>query len=277
MSVGILVDVGQSLTKFTSELVSIDLDVTNEEIHEWTNDVTTNPVEIGAPISDHIQELPDKIRITGMISDSAISDNVIRQFSNIDKIKEKKKKEYQENKQDILSKQKEYRLKNIDSIKQKQKEYYYSMTDEQKEKERTRLREYNRKAYKENPEKFRERARKFHHENKEKRLNYLNKWKEENQDKVIAYRQTSEYKEKGRFFTSRRRAKELTPQWANLEKIKEIYKNCPNGSHVDHIVPLFGKSNNVQIVCGLHCEDNLQYLEALENQSKNCFYWPDMP
>lgn len=198
-------------------------------------------------------------------------------LKNIEKIKEKKKKEYQENKQDILSKQKEYRLKNIDSIKQKQKEYYYSMTDEQKEKERTRLREYNRKAYKENPEKFRERARKFHHENKEKRLNYLNKWKEENQDKVIAYRQTSEYKEKGRFFTSRRRAKELTPQWANLEKIKEIYKNCPNGSHVDHIVPLFGKSNNVQIVCGLHCEDNLQYLEALENQSKNCFYWPDMP
>ena len=84
MSVGILVDVGQSLTKFTSELVSIDLDVTNDEIHEWTNEVTTNPVEIGAPISDHIQELPDKIRISGMISDSAISDNVIRQFSNID-------------------------------------------------------------------------------------------------------------------------------------------------------------------------------------------------
>ena len=84
MSIGILVDVGQSLTKFTSELVSIDLDVTNDEIHEWTNEVTTNPVEIGAPISDHIQELPDKIRITGMISDSAISDNVIRQFSNID-------------------------------------------------------------------------------------------------------------------------------------------------------------------------------------------------
>lgn len=84
MSVGILVDVGQSLTKFTSELVSIDLDVTNDEIHEWTNEVTTNPVEIGTPISDHIQELPDKVRITGMISDSAISDNVIRQFSNID-------------------------------------------------------------------------------------------------------------------------------------------------------------------------------------------------
>lgn len=84
MSVGILIDVGQSLTKFTKDLISVDLDVTMDEVHEWTNEVTTNPVEIGAPISDHIQELPDKIRITGMISDSAISDNVIREFSKVD-------------------------------------------------------------------------------------------------------------------------------------------------------------------------------------------------
>ena len=84
MSVGILIDVGQSLTTFVSELVSIDLDVTSDEFHEWTNEVTNNPVETGSPIADHIQDMPDKVRITGMISDSAISDNVIRQFSEID-------------------------------------------------------------------------------------------------------------------------------------------------------------------------------------------------
>lgn len=84
MSVGILVDIGKSLTSFSNTVVSIDLDVTMDESHEWQNDVTTNPVETGSPITDHIQLMPDKLRITGMISDSSISDAVIKQFSGID-------------------------------------------------------------------------------------------------------------------------------------------------------------------------------------------------
>lgn len=84
MSVGILVDIGKSLTSFKNEVISIDLDVTMDEVHEWQNDVTTNPVETGSPIADHIQIMPDKLRITGMISDSSISDAVIKQFSGID-------------------------------------------------------------------------------------------------------------------------------------------------------------------------------------------------
>lgn len=84
MSVGILVDIGKSLTSFDNGIISIDLDVTMDEAHEWQNDVTNNPVENGSPISDHIQIMPDKLRITGMISDSAISDAVIKQFSGID-------------------------------------------------------------------------------------------------------------------------------------------------------------------------------------------------
>lgn len=84
MSVGILVDIGKSLTSFNNSVISIDLDVTMDEIHEWQNDVTTNPVETGSPITDHIQLIPDKLRITGMISDSSIADAVIKQFSSID-------------------------------------------------------------------------------------------------------------------------------------------------------------------------------------------------
>lgn len=56
---------------------------------------------------------------------------------------------------------------------------------------------------------------------------------------------------------------EATAKWANLEKINEIYKNCPEGYHVDHIIPLQGEN-----VCGLHVEDNLQYLSAFDNLSK---------
>lgn len=57
--------------------------------------------------------------------------------------------------------------------------------------------------------------------------------------------------------------KQRTPKWANLDKIREIYKNRPEGHHVDHIIPLNGKN-----VCGLHVETNLQYLKATENLSK---------
>lgn len=54
-----------------------------------------------------------------------------------------------------------------------------------------------------------------------------------------------------------------TPSWANLTVIKEFYKNCPEGYHVDHIIPLQG-----EYVSGLHIETNLQYLPARENCSK---------
>jgi len=40
---------------------------------------------------------------------------------------------------------------------------------------------------------------------------------------------------------------------------------------VDHIIPL-----NSNMVCGLHCIQNLQILTSLENRSKGNRWWPDM-
>jgi 5-methylcytosine-specific restriction endonuclease McrA len=52
------------------------------------------------------------------------------------------------------------------------------------------------------------------------------------------------------------------PLWANLSIIKRIYENA-EGAHVDHIIPLQG-----ELVCGLHVENNLQYLTPEENSRK---------
>jgi len=70
------------------------------------------------------------------------------------------------------------------------------------------------------------------------------------------------YKDK----TNKRRAIKLRaiPKFADLNKIKEIYKNCPKGYEVDHIIPLQGKN-----VSGLHIETNLQYLPMLKNRVKS--------
>ena len=80
-------------------------------------------------------------------------------------------------------------------------------------------------------------------------------------------------------YAARKAAKILaTPSWANREAIEEIYRQAlaierekGERMHVDHIVPL-----QHPLVCGLHCEANLQILPGDENESKRNNWWPDM-
>lgn len=62
------------------------------------------------------------------------------------------------------------------------------------------------------------------------------------------------------------RRKLRIPAWFKNEakQIASFYENCPEGYHVDHIIPLQGST-----VSGLHTLNNLQYLPAEENIKKS--------
>ena len=105
--------------------------------------------------------------------------------------------------------------------------------------------EYNQRAV----EKYRE-------ANREKCLDRSKEWRKKNL-KYDAFRS----------MTYRQRRRKACPPWVDLESIKEIYLKCPDGFHVDHIVPLKGR-----LVSGLHVPANLQYLPATENLRKRNNY-----
>tara|TARA_R100001086_G_scaffold248403_1_gene185305 strand:+ start:1473 stop:1976 length:504 start_codon:yes stop_codon:yes gene_type:complete len=81
-------------------------------------------------------------------------------------------------------------------------------------------------------------------------------------------------KYRGRFYDSIRRKRThcsaLGLQFK--EEIQEIYRNCPEGHQVDHIIPIKGKKlingEWTHILCGLHVPWNLQYLTVEENRLK---------
>jgi hypothetical protein len=115
--------------------------------------------------------------------------------------------------------------------------------------------DYKREYYEKNKHVYKERYQR----KREDLITYQTKWNKENTDKRRA-------------ICAKRRAMKIqaTPMWVDYDKIKEIYKEAKRLEeltgiqfHVDHIVPL-----NHKEVCGLHCEDNLQILTAIDNMRK---------
>lgn len=103
-----------------------------------------------------------------------------------------------------------------------------------------------------------------------KSKNFWKVYKGTEAQKAVNKRKCKRYQiknlDKFRGYVATRRAFQgkATPPWANLEVIAKMYSACPEGHEVDHIVPI-----NNKLVCGLHVENNLQYLLSSENRSKS--------
>lgn len=142
--------------------------------------------------------------------------------------------------------------------------------------------ERSRRYIEANHEHIKKRNLAYYHANKGRRSKKMAEWYLRNKtrvaENVVAFRKANPGWMAKRQAARRATVKQAVPAWADLNKIAEIYATCgwltlTSGEpwHVDHIVPLQGKT-----VCGLHCEANLTLLPASENIAKSNRYWPNM-
>lgn len=130
-----------------------------------------------------------------------------------------------------------------------------------------RLSEAKREKYQQDSQRAKERAAQYAKAHPERVKSYKKKWKQDNPQAVREYT-----------FLRTRTKRIATPRWANRAAMLSLYraareltKSTGVEHHVDHIVPLRSLA-----VCGLHCEQNMQVLDAFSNQSKLNRWWPDM-
>lgn len=149
-----------------------------------------------------------------------------------------------------------------------------------------------------NTEKIRVARANYRHKNKEKLAIAAKLYRENNIEKCrvreITYKEShrteARYRssmwakknpERTTFLARKHQAARLNavPKWANEFFMDEAYRLSALRTkvtgikwEVDHIVPLQSK-----LVCGLHCEQNIQVIPALLNKKKSNVHWPDMP
>ena len=149
--------------------------------------------------------------------------------------------------------------------------------------ERVEKRKRDSKQWREaNPEQFRATQRAWMERNWDRVLEYTNantrRYRELYPERYVAMRQRLKEKGYTAMYANKRRASKLsaTPPWLDEEDLAPIYQLAKDLSaeadepwEVDHIDPL-----QAELVCGLHCFDNLQVLPRGENRAKQNKFTP---
>lgn len=170
----------------------------------------------------------------------------------------------------------EYRKNNKEAISKSKAEWF------QKNKEHCNLK--SKKWAEENRQRRREIVNLSYQNNRESKLEYSKRYREENSEACAQRVKNWEARnpDRVRAKNNRRRAAKLNaePSWLSeehQEQIIQMYalaKDCEimtgESYHVDHIVPLQGKT-----VCGLHVPWNLQVLPSDLNLRKSNKHDPD--
>jgi len=163
-----------------------------------------------------------------------------------------KQEYYKENTDKILRLQKMYRETNPEKLKERMHIYYL--------REKDRILSSRKSYYEKNAERVRATASLYRKENAEKSRDAIRAWFKANPHKRAAY-------SRSRFA----RVRKAIPPWFDKESVDKIYSastwiSLASGikHHVDHVIPIVSN-----VVCGLHCADNLQIITALENRSKS--------
>jgi len=145
-------------------------------------------------------------------------------------------------------------------------QYKKSLSIEKKKQLLEKQREYNKKYWEENKHILQQKNTNYKNKHKEKFALYNKEYYQQNVDvfaeKMKAYRIANKGKVNNWVIVRRKCLQQrMIPD--QKQAIYKFYQNCPDGHHVDHIVPL-----THPLVSGLHVLANLQYLPAQENCSK---------
>lgn len=117
-------------------------------------------------------------------------------------------------------------------------------------------------------------AKKSYEKHRDLRIKQHAKWRDANsaaaREATRRWEAANPEKRQARDAKKRAAKRDAVPKWANKIAIAAVYREAAlmrargENVHVDHIIPLVSK-----FVCGLHCEDNLRVIPALENQRKS--------
>ena len=136
--------------------------------------------------------------------------------------------------------------------------------------------DHARKYYSKNKEKVKGNTRNYAVKNCDKVSSNQKIWRTRNVDKIRQYRKDNRGLYAYHTAKRRKRVKQATPTWVNLEEIKQFYilaaklTNDTGILHeVDHIIPL-----THALVCGLHCPENLRVIPKIDNIKKSNKFEP---